>query len=308
MTQPVTSRLDSPVNPGVSNASKRLDASLSRLAGANAVKPKAAPDARADLAEVTDPSSVVKALRDGAPFRSLASQLVQLRKTLASGAGADATPLAQAASETIKALFAGASEPVGDPTSRLVFDSPFLDLSGDANDADARFVVELSGPDGRRTFAFSSGTSIQDIAETLGAFSKQLGVATTLSGNALRFDSDRALSESFVGVRVLDAAGANLAEPVGSESALSRLYGELGREGAIFESGFLSLLDDAIREVEQLERAQLLSRDLTPEIASFTRDDLDVIREAQLKLLQEARRIGLVSDPDPQSAIDALRG
>lgn len=308
MTQPVTSRLDSPVNPFVGSASKRLENSLSRLAGANAVKPTERADARADSAQVADPSSVVKALRDGAPLRTLAEQLFQLRKALSSGSESGAAPLAQAANSTIKALFAGLPDTGAAPTSRLDFDAPFLDLSGDKDDPEARFEVELSGPRGRQNFSFASGTSIQDIAETLGGFAKELGVTTTLSGNALRFDSDSPLSASFVGVRVLDAAGANLAQPTETPSALSRLSEAIDRPGALADRGFLSLLDDAIREVEQLERAQLLSRGLTPEVASFTRDDLDVIREAQLKLIQEARRVGLVSDPDPQSAIDALRG
>lgn len=67
----------------------------------------------------------------------------------------------------------------------------------------------------------------------------------------------------------------------------------------------ISLLDDAIREVERAERERLLGR--ADEGLTLDEVDAPVIREAQAKLLEEARRLGLLIDHDPAKAIDALR-
>lgn len=304
MTQPIDARLD----PRLSG--QRLDSSLARLAAASAVKPLPVERASrpADLADVADPSAAARALRETGPIRVLAAQLADLRKAISLGQRDAAAALAEPVRSSIKPLLA-ASQPQGSPpTTRLLFDADFLDLSGDADDADARLTLELGGPGGVRTASFASGTSIADIAETLGLLGKEIGLTATLSGNAILLDSDSPLSANFVGVRVLDDAGGNLDGSPASGGALSRLFDALATIDGAGDTRLTSLLDDAIRELEQTERARLLSKGLPPGDAAFTRDDLDVIREAQLRLVEEARRIGLITSPDPASTLDALRG
>ena len=90
----------------------------------------------------------------------------------------------------------------------------------------------------------------------------------------------------------------------GESSAVDRVAA-LDRKSALnLES--LALLDDAIREVEQAERERLLGRAGEP--LSIDEADIPVIREAQARLLDEARRLGLLIDHDPAKTFDALRG
>lgn len=302
MTQPIDARLD----PRLSG--QRLDSSLARLAAASAVKPLPAQrgSQQADLADVNDPSDAVRALREVSPIRVLAGQLAHLRKAISLGQRDAAAALSEPVRSSIKPLLAASQSQGSPPTTRLLFDADFLDLSGDADDADARLTLELGGPGGVRTASFASGTSIADIAETLGLLGKEIGLTATLSGNAILLDSDSPLSANFVGVRVLDDAGGNLSGPPVSNSALSRLFEALATIDGLSQTDLTSFVDDAIRELEQIERAQVLSRGLGQ--AGVTRDDLDVIREAELRLIEEARRIGLITSPDPASTLDALRG
>jgi hypothetical protein len=101
----------------------------------------------------------------------------------------------------------------------------------------------------------------------------------------------------------IDAADANLAES--ADSALTLLRDAL-RADVADGADLLTLIDDAIREVERAERERILGR-AGGDIALGERD-IPVIREAQARLLDEARRLGLLVDHDPAKAFEALRG
>jgi hypothetical protein len=297
-----------PVDPSFTNAAslaakgagtRRLDASLAKLAAATAVKPaESKPGDLADRATLTQ-TNVLKAVRDAAPLRELGSRLIDLRKAIAGASPTDA----RASSEKLLEVI-GTFDPLGSPTTRLLFDSAFLDLAGDANDANARFTVELGGTGGVVQATFVSGTTIADIAATFSILGKDIGLTARLSGNAIILDSDAPLSANFVGVRVIDDAGANIQSSPGS--AIDALKRSLQKGLRAFDADqSLALLDDAIREVEQAERERLLGRAGEP--LAIDEDDIPVIREAQAKLLEEARRLGLLIDHDAAKAFDALR-
>lgn len=301
-----------PVDPSFTNAAslaargagtRRLDASLVKLAAATAVKPaESRPGDVGDKASLTR-TNVLKAVRDAAPLRELGSRLIDLRKILAGAVETHSLPEAAVAGQKVLGLLGGL-QPDQSPTTRLIFDSEFLDLAGDANDADARLILELGGPGGVRELAFTSGTSVADIAATLDLIGEDIGVAARLSGNAIVIESNTPLSAGFVGVRVLDGGGANVAINSGTGLGALRDAIRLGL-GTIAPEEALALLDDAIREVERAERERLLGR--AGESIAIDEADIPVIREAQTKLLDEARRLGLLIDHDPAKAFDALR-
>ncbi len=301
-----------PVDPSFTNAAslaaqgtgtRRLDASLAKLAAASSVKPALTPAAKADDAALTR-TNVLKTVRESEPLRELGSRLIEFRKIVANATATGPAGEVLKAGQSVLELLDGITQEYP-PTTRLIFDSAFLDLSGDANDPSAQFVLELGGPGGVRELSFSSGTSVADIAETLELIGAQIGIVARLSGNAVVLDSDSALSAGFVGVRVLDDGGSNLVTNPGEAIAALRDAIRSGLE-AIAPEKTLALLDDAIREVERAERERLLGRADGP--LALEEADIPVIREAQAKLLEEARRLGLLIDHDPAKALDALRG
>lgn len=83
-----------------------------------------------------------------------------------------------------------------------------LDLAGGATDPTQRFVIEIGGVEGSRELSFSSGTSLADIAETINTFTDVTGVSASVSGTGVRLDSVSFGANEFVGVRVIDDAGA----------------------------------------------------------------------------------------------------
>jgi hypothetical protein len=300
MTQPVN-----PLNPKAapltsqSAAAKRLDTTLAKLTAATAVKPTQSDDG----ASLTQ-TNVLKAVRETAPLRELGAKLIDLRKLLAQSPTASSSKASQSALDKIAASIDAVTATPPSQTT-LLFDRPYLDLSGEKNDAEALLRLELSGPRGVQQLSFTSGTSIADIAATLDLVGADLAVSARLSGNAIVIESEARQGREFVGVRVLDSGDANFANDTGS--ALGSLLGALEASRAT-EGGadLLTLIDDAIREVERAEREVLLGR-AGGDIA-FTESDIPVIREAQAKLLDEARRLGLLVDHDPAKAFEALRG
>jgi hypothetical protein len=300
MTQPVN-----PLNPKAapltsqSAAAKRLDTTLAKLTAATAVKPTQSDDG----ASLTQ-TNVLKAVRETAPLRELGAKLIDLRKLLAQSPKAAPNAAAQSALDKVAASIDAVTATPPSQTT-LLFDRPYLDLSGEKNDAEALLRLELSGPRGVQQLSFTSGTSIADIAATLDLVGADLAVSARLSGNAIVIESEARQGREFVGVRVLDSGDANFANDTGS--ALGSLLGALEASRAT-EGGadLLTLIDDAIREVERAEREVLLGR--AGGDVALTESDIPVIREAQAKLLDEARRLGLLVDHDPAKAFEALRG
>ncbi len=299
MTQPVASLTSTPSTAAQGAAAKRLDASLSKLTAATAVKPTQTGDG----ASLTQ-TNVLKAVRETAPFRELGVRLIDLRRLLAES---PETRSASAAQSALDRIAASIDAVAGKPPlqTALLFDAPYLDLSGEKNNAVAQFHLELSGPRGVQEFRFTSGTSLSDLAEGLDVLGAELGVSARVSGNAVVIESEARLGREFVGVRVLDGAGANFAEP--PNSALASLRNALRTDLASAKGPeLLAAIDDAIREVERAEREVLLGR--AGGDVALTESDIPVIREAQAKLLDEARRLGLLVDHDPAKAFEALRG
>lgn len=266
---------------------------------------------------------------------------------------------------------------------KLSFGGSHLDLA----DAESRFEIEITGPEGAQTLSFASGMSLADVIATINTFSENTGLSASLSGTGVRLDSRVFGDEGFVSVRVLDDGGissttagayeylpddhgsANPAAGYSFGSLQNRLtdYGQdaealvNGVKATIVDNSHvtavldnlkvsfdiepwafqhtsfraftitgaaqadqdsslarlltqntlppsddaLTLLDDAIREVERVERAAILAGD--PAAARPPRaDDLSVIREAQQRLVDEVRRLGLLAGHDPARTLDAL--
>ena len=204
--------------------------------------------------------------------------------------------LSEPVRSSIKPLLA-ASQSQGSLTTRLPFDADFLDLSATpttptrgspSNSAGRAACAPRPSPPARHA----------DIAETLGLLG-EIGLTATLPEAAILLDSIHPLLT--VGVRVLDDAGGNLSGPP-VRIALAA-FPSSRRSTACLRP--ISLVRR--RRHPQLEQiGAVLSHGLGQ--ARVTRDDLAVIREAQLRLVEEARRIGLITSPDPASTLDALRG
>ncbi len=301
MTQPINAlSANAKTIASQATAARKLDTTLAKLTAATAVKPAPSAAPPGDAASLTD-ANVLKAVRETAPLRELGAKLIDLRKLLAQSPKAPSTSVAQSALDKVAASIDAV---IGKPPAQtsLIFDAPYLDLSGEKNDADAQLRLELSGPGGVLEFSFASGTSIADIAGTLDLAGGDIGVSARLSGDAVVIESEARQGREFVGVRVIDDGDANFAD--GARSALSSLRDALRAEPAE-GAGLLTLTDDAIREVERAEREALLAR-AGGEI-TLGENEIPVIREAQAKLLEEARRLGLLVDHDPAKAFEALR-
>jgi hypothetical protein len=300
MTQPVNSLSPNTASSASQGAaSKRLDATLAKLTAATAVKPAATGDG----ASLTN-ANVLKVVRDTAPLRELGANLIDLRRLLAQSPTASSSNAAQAALDKIAASIDAATATPPSQTT-LLFNGPYLDLSGAKFDGSAQLRLELTGPRGVQEYSFTSGTSIADLAATFDLAGADIGVSARASGNAVVFESEARQGRELVGVRVIDGAGANFAQDAGSAlgSLRDALKAHAASESAV---GLLTHIDDAIREVERAEREQLLAR--AGGTIALSESDIPVIREAQAKLLDEARRLGLLVDHDPEKAFEALKG
>jgi flagellin len=92
----------------------------------------------------------------------------------------------------------------------LSFGGAQLDLAGaGTDDPTERFVIEIGGVDGSRELSFSSGTTLQQITDTINTFTDVTGVSAVLSGtDSIRLSSTEYGSNEFVSVKVTDDGGA----------------------------------------------------------------------------------------------------
>ena len=94
----------------------------------------------------------------------------------------------------------------------------FLSMGGTSIDlaaADDQFVLEVSGSDGTRELAFSSGTSLATLASTINSFTAVTGVQASVSGTGVRLESSEFGDEAFVSVKVLDDGAIGTAGNIG---------------------------------------------------------------------------------------------
>jgi flagellin len=78
-------------------------------------------------------------------------------------------------------------------------------------------VFQLAGKDGVEVFTFQQGTSIDDLQETLAAFSDSTGVSAAVDGTTLELTSTAYGSNAFVDIQVLEeAVGGTFTNVVGS--------------------------------------------------------------------------------------------
>lgn len=92
----------------------------------------------------------------------------------------------------------------------LSFGGAQLDLVGaGTDDPTARFDIEIKGNIGARELSFASGTTLQQIIDTINTFTDVTGVSTTLAGETgIRVDSTRHGADSFASVRIMEDGGA----------------------------------------------------------------------------------------------------
>lgn len=90
----------------------------------------------------------------------------------------------------------------------LSFGATALDLGGaTATDgASSTFVIEVAGSKGTREFSFASGTTVDQIQDTINTFSDVLGISAVTSGNGVRLQSSEFGSSEYVTVKVVDDA------------------------------------------------------------------------------------------------------
>jgi len=93
----------------------------------------------------------------------------------------------------------------------LSFGAGNLNLGGvGASDGiNTTFTLEVGGAGGTQALSFASGTSIQDIAAAINAYSRATGVKARVSGLQVRLDSAKYGSEEFVSVRAIDSGTIN---------------------------------------------------------------------------------------------------
>lgn len=91
----------------------------------------------------------------------------------------------------------------------LHFGGQQIDLAGAGeDDASARFKIEIAGAAGVRELAFSSGTTLEQLADTINALSDVIGVRATVDGDLVRIASVAHGANAFVSVGVLEDGGA----------------------------------------------------------------------------------------------------
>ncbi|MFI4892605.1 MAG: flagellin [Phycisphaerales bacterium JB058] len=90
----------------------------------------------------------------------------------------------------------------------LSFGGTALDLggAGATDGASSAFVIEVAGSKGTREFSFASGTTVDQIQDTINTFSDVLGLSAVTSGNGVRLQSTEFGSSEYVTVKVVDDA------------------------------------------------------------------------------------------------------
>lgn len=90
----------------------------------------------------------------------------------------------------------------------LSFGGTALDLggAGATDGASSTFVIEVAGSKGTREFSFASGTTVDQIQDTINTFSDVLGISAVTSGNGVRLQSSEFGSSEYVTVKVVDDA------------------------------------------------------------------------------------------------------
>ncbi len=85
----------------------------------------------------------------------------------------------------------------------------YLSLGGGALNVGttSSFTVEIGGAAGVKQLAFASGTTLADIANSIGTFQDQTGVTARVSGSGLVLNSENHGSSEFVSVRVISDGG-----------------------------------------------------------------------------------------------------
>ncbi len=86
----------------------------------------------------------------------------------------------------------------------------FLSTGGTLNtNSGQSLVLQISGSQGTRELSFSSGTTLQNVVNSVNSFKDITGVEATLSGTGVRLRSVEFGSSEFVSVKVINAAGIN---------------------------------------------------------------------------------------------------
>ena len=91
----------------------------------------------------------------------------------------------------------------------LSFGAAALNLggTGGTDGASSQFVIEVAGSKGTREFSFASGTTVDQIADTINTFSDVLGLSAVVSStNGVRLQSTDFGSNEYVTVKVVDDA------------------------------------------------------------------------------------------------------
>jgi len=103
----------------------------------------------------------------------------------------------------------------------LSFGGTALDLggAGATDGASSTFVIEVAGSKGTREFSFASGTTVDQIQDTINTFSDVLGISAVTSGNGVRLQSSEFGSSEYVTVKVVDDAqqGGNVTSYLATE-------------------------------------------------------------------------------------------
>ena len=93
----------------------------------------------------------------------------------------------------------------------LSYGATALDLGG----ANSQFVIEIGGSLGTRQLTFSSGTSLDSIADAINTFTNVTGVEAQVSGTGLKLESSDFGSSEYVSVKIADDGGIGSASNIG---------------------------------------------------------------------------------------------
>ncbi len=92
----------------------------------------------------------------------------------------------------------------------LSFAGPVIDLNSTATASpNAKFEIEIRGRQGSQILSFTSGTSLANVRDAINTFTGNTGVVAKVVGQSgIRLESTDYGRDEFVGVRILDHAGA----------------------------------------------------------------------------------------------------
>lgn len=119
---------------------------------------------------------------------------------------------------------------------------PQLNFGGNAAE---RFVFEIAGAKGTREFAYTSGTTLSDVAVGINTFTGVTGVSAVASGTYLELKSTVYGSDQFVSVKIVDDANGNQSGAI--------FQAETNDENTVDTStaSVFNPLDNAVRDVGQ---------------------------------------------------------